>query len=213
MNTQDNQFKINEDQYNEIIDKCNKRELVILIDTSSFRQLFCQIKRRRKIEETIDIPISSASILVRLIFYSLPLFGIAMSIFVILGFRFWAFLVLPLLLAICFYVHSKASYGRQNVDWPTVFLIIGIIAFFLIPGINIFLRLTFVLFPLQILLSKILYFSTARITFKLLFKYYKFFAVFYEMKYSDNSIVPMIYTETMENRLKFAEIKKKYNLG
>ena len=205
-------FKISRVQYNKVIEKCKKDELILMIDTASFRQLFCDKEARNGLENTINVPISSKSTLIRIIFYTLPLFGIAMSIFSILAFKIWAILILPILLIISLVIYSKASAGKQNINGAIIFLIISIISLFYFSDKGIFFRLVLILFPVQIFLSKFLYYHTSKTVFKLIYNNYSFFAIFYEVKYSEQSMIPMIFFETTEKYNEFLEFKKKNNL-
>jgi len=205
-------FKISKVQYDKIIEKCKKNELIIMIDTSSYRQLFCDKTERNGLENIIDVPLSSKSTLIRVIFYALPLFGIAMSIFSILAFKVWATLILPILIIISLVIHSKASVGKQNINGAIIFVIIGIICFFYFSDKGVFFRIVLILFPVQIFLSKFLYYHTSKTVFKLLFANYKFFAIFYGIKYSEQSMSPMIFTNSVEQYNEFLKFKKKYNL-
>ncbi len=205
-------FRISRTQYNKVIEKCKNNELIIMIDTASFRQLFCDKTARNGLENIIKVPIFSKSTLIRLIFYSLPLFGIAVSIFSILAFKIWAILILPILLLISLVIHSKASAGKQNINGAIIFVVVGIISLFYFSDKGIFFRLILILFPIQIFLSKFLYYHTSKTVFKLLNVNYKFFAIFYEVKYSEQSMIPMIFIESDEQYNEFLKFKKKYNL-
>lgn len=204
--------KISRNQYERVIEKCKNDELIIMIDTASFRQLFCDKKAMNELDNIIEYPIYSQTVLIRLIFYSLPLSAVVMSFFSILAFEIWAILILPILLIISILIHSKASLGIQKINGAIIFLIVCVISAFFLSKYGIYFQIAIILFPIQIFLSKFLYYHTSKIVFKLLFTNYRFFALFYEVKYTERSMIPMVFIESNEDYNDFLEFKKKNNL-
>jgi hypothetical protein len=194
-----NELKITEEKYQEILNQHKNGELVVFIDTASFRQLFTENKVK-KINELLGISIAKESLIISLIFYTIPVFLIMMGVFAILGFHWWSILALPTFLLIWVFVHSKSSIGIQKINGSIIFLVISIflsIVFF--KDVNIFIKLSIIVFAFQIFYSKLLYFLSSKFAFRLLFKHYKFFAFCYEKKLKNNQFVPLVWIDTKKN--------------
>jgi len=200
METVNDQFSISEEKYNDLIIQHENGKLIIFIDTASFRQLFSGPNLKR-IEELTDVSLTKESIIIKTIFFTIPITGLIMSLLIILGFEWWAFLVLPVALIISYIIHTRASVGVQKIQWP-IGLFFFVLAFSLVDIDNELLkRLSMIFLALQILLSKLLYFLTAKFAFNLLLNNYKFFALFYYKRIRENNPMRMIWIETPQQAI------------
>lgn len=202
---------ISEEEYKKILEREDKGELLLYINTSGFRRVFTSLGSEideEKLSKDIEEDLKFRSLIIKIIAFVLePLFFISASIISVFLFSWYSFAIIPLLLAFLVFVQGKASYKRQEILSPILFLILSIISFFLFPDLSLLLRIFIINVCLMYLLPKLLYYLTARFTHHLLQTNYKFFRLFYDQDFyyetkSDYNAPKVWYRELKEESKK-----------
>lgn len=189
-------MNISKEQYEEILKKQDKGEIIIYIDTSSFRQFFTKIDNK-KTKELIGDSLFSESSTIKIIMFLLePISLIIACISIAFVFKWWACLFIPVVVFLWVILKSRASIGKQEIYSPCILLIIGMILSYVYQAKGFWFQNLLISLPLTYFFSKLLYYLSALFAFRLIHRNYKFFDLFY--KQPEGAMIPMIWTEEIK---------------
>lgn len=186
-------MNISKEQYEEILKKQDKEEIIIYIDTSSFRQFFTKIDNK-KTKELIEESLFLESATTKIIMFLLePISLIIACISTTFIFKWWACLLIPVVVFLWVILKSRASIGKQEIYSSCILLIIGMILSYVYRAKGFWFQSLLISLPLTYFFSKLLYYLSALFAFRLIHRNYKFFDLFYQQH--EGAITPMIWTE------------------
>lgn len=191
-------MEISREQYDEILKKQDAGEILLYIDTASFRKIFTE-SNNKKIKELIGESLNMESIIIKSILFVLePLSLIITIVSVIFLFKWFALLIVPIMILLWFFLKSQASIGEQKIFLPLIFLVAGIISaiFYNLESNNFWFKLFVISLPSTYFFSKLLYYLSAHFAFMLIHRNYDFFKLFYEN--SESKGVPIIWSQKLK---------------
>jgi hypothetical protein len=178
---------ISKEEYKEILQKQDKEEITLYINTAGFRKLFTLLgdkmdKERfyKDIGENLD---KQVFFIKSILFFGEPLSVILNLVIAVILFDWYAIIVVPLIILFWSVVKTKASSGKQEITSAIIFLVISFLINIIFPELSFWLRLFIFTLPLIYFFPKLLYYLTAKFTFSLLERNYEFFKLCYDPEF------------------------------
>ncbi len=189
-------MEITKEQYDEILKKQDAGEILLYIDTASFRKFFTEANNK-KVKELIGESLNLESFIIKLIMFALePLSLIITFIASIFLFKWFAILIIPIVFFLWGFLKGQASIGKQKILLPLALLAIGIVIAFSYQEYGLWFKLFIIGLPATYFSSKLLYYLSARFGFMLIHRNYEFFKLFYEKP--EGAVIPMIWSEKLK---------------
>ena len=189
-------MEVTKEQYDEILKKQDAGEILLYIDTASFRKFFTEIDNA-KVRKLIGESLQMESYVIKFIMFVLkPLSLLTTVVASIFLFKWFALLIAPALIILWVFLKGQASIGKQKIFFPLILLIVGIIVAFSYQGYGIWFKLFVIGLPATYFSSKLLYYLSARFGFMLIPRNYEFFKLFYEKP--EGTAIPMIWSEKLK---------------
>lgn len=186
-------MEVTKEQYDEILKRQDAGEILLYIDTASFRKFFTDINNA-KVKELIGESLQMESYVIKFIMFILePLSLLTTIVASVFLFKWFALLIIPVLVLLWGFLKGQASIGRQKIFFPLVLLVVGIIAALSYQEYGGWFKLLVIGLPATYFSSKLLYYLSARFGFMLIHRNYKFFKLFYEKP--EGAAIPMIWSE------------------
>jgi hypothetical protein len=193
---------ITKEEYKEILEKEKRGELVLYIDTVSFKNFLSSISSEDSIKAFREDLSRERSIIALFPFleFLFLIVGIVSSIFL---FKWYSILIIVGLLIFWSLVKSRASFGKHEIISPVLLLLVTLIILFVplyeVPNIWGYI------WPLSVCLmyltSKSFYYFISKIVFSILHRNYFFFDFFYKHKslyYPPEVDIDFLWTEEKE---------------
>lgn len=173
-------MEVTKEQYEEILKKQEKGEILLYIDTASFRRFFSEIDNK-KVNELIGESLNKESFIIKFIMFVMePLSLIITFIASFFLFKWFAILIIPIIFFLWGFLKGQASIGKQKILFPFALLAIGIFIAFFYQEYGLWFKLFIIGLPATYFSSKLLYYFSARFGFILIQRNYEFFKLFYE---------------------------------
>ncbi len=189
-------MEITKEQYDEILKKQEAGEILLYIDTASFRKFFTEINNA-KAKELIGESLQIESYAIKFIMFVLePLTLLTAAVSSVFLFKWFALLIIPVLFLLWGFLKGQASIGKQKIFFSLALLIVGIIAALSYQEYGLWFKLFVIGLPATYFSSKLLYYLSARFGFMLIHRNYKFFKLFYEKP--EGAAIPMIWSEKLK---------------
>jgi len=187
---------ISKEQYNEILKEQENGKLLIYIDTASFRQFFTKINNK-KVNDLIGESLYLESFIIKCIMFILePLSLIATCFSCVFLFKWFAILIIPVIVLSWFFLKGRASIGKQKIFFPLVLLMLSVICAILYHEHSFWVKLFIIGLPSTYFFSRLLYYLSALFGFMLIHRNYSFFKLFYEKP--EGAMTPMIWIENLK---------------
>lgn len=185
-------MQISEADYRLIMDAHQRGDLVIMIDTASFRQLLVR-SDATKFSDLIGEAVHTRIGLIRILTYAESALPVAAIVLSFVAMRWWGLLVAPIVFVGWSGYKVIASRGVQRITPASLILAIGVLGAALVPGLDMWHRVLFVVLAGTVFMTRFLYVSTASVVFGLIHSNYQFFKHFFMQP--EGAIVPLIWTD------------------
>lgn len=204
---------ISRKEYTEILSREESGDLIMYIDTVSFKNFLSKIGTKDCIE-IFEEDFSQERKIIR----NFPLFEFLILLISIISslslFKWYSILVIIGTIIYWSVVKGKASYGRHEITKPIIFLVLVVIFLFsdYVEISNFGSYIWYLSIPMIYLISKSFYYITAKIVFKILHRNYLFFDFFYNQKspyYGD--LININFLWTKDNNQSSYEVKQQIN--
>lgn len=169
---------MDEKEYQEIIRKAERGEVLIGVEPALARQFFTASVSAQKIQEIVGEPLYFERYLVKTVWLLEPIFLFLNFIASIFLFKWYSVIIIPIIFAVLFLLISFASAGKQRIIFPMILLIIGFLTIYHFKGQSIWFKIWIVSMVATYFFAKLTYWLSVSLARLLACRNYKFFYQF-----------------------------------